>query len=50
MRVHRNAKTTPAMRQLIVTRARNGWTYAQIGIEVPHEPVWTLEVVVQFQV
>jgi transposase InsO family protein len=31
MRVHRNAKTTPKMRQLIVTRAQQGWTYAQIG-------------------
>ena len=31
MRVHRNAKTTPRMRQLIVTRAQQGWTYAQIG-------------------
>ncbi|HKU71151.1 MAG TPA: IS481 family transposase [Burkholderiales bacterium] len=31
MRVHRNAKTTLRMRQLIVTRAQQGWTYAQIG-------------------
>ena len=31
MRVHRNAKTTPMMRQLIVTRAQQGWTYAQIA-------------------
>src|SRR5688572_8709290 len=31
MRVHRNAKTTPTMRQLIVTRAHSGWTYAQIA-------------------
>ena len=31
MRVHRNAKTTPKMRQLIVTRAQQGWTYARIG-------------------
>ena len=31
MRVHRNAKTTPTMRQLIVTRAQQGWTYAQIA-------------------
>lgn len=31
MRVHRNAKTTPKMRQLISTRAEQGWTYAQIG-------------------
>jgi transposase InsO family protein len=31
MRVHRNAKTTITMRQLIATRAEQGWTYAQIG-------------------
>lgn len=31
MRVHRNAKTTPKMRQLIATRAQQGWTYAQIA-------------------
>ena len=31
MRVHRNAKTTPKMRQLIVSRAQQGWTYARIG-------------------
>lgn len=31
MRVHRNAKTTPQMRQLIATRATQGWTQAQIG-------------------
>jgi transposase InsO family protein len=31
MRVHRNAKTTLKMRQLIVTRAQHGWTYAQIA-------------------
>jgi transposase InsO family protein len=31
MRVHRNAKTTPKMRQLIVTRAQQGWTYARIA-------------------
>ena len=31
MRVHRNAKTTVRMRQLIVTRARQGWTYARIA-------------------
>lgn len=31
MRVHRNAKTTPKMRQLIATRAQQGWTQAQIG-------------------
>jgi transposase InsO family protein len=31
MRVHRNAKTTPKMRQLIVTRSQQGWTYARIA-------------------
>lgn len=31
MRVHRNAKTTLKMRELIVTRAQQGWTQAQIG-------------------
>jgi transposase InsO family protein len=31
MRVHRNAKTTPKMRELIVTRAQQGWTYARIA-------------------
>lgn len=31
MNVHRNAKTTPRMRQLIATRARQGWTYARIA-------------------
>ena len=31
MRVHRNAKTTPKMRQLIVVRAQQGWTYARIA-------------------
>jgi transposase InsO family protein len=31
MNVHRNAKTTVKMRQLIATRAQQGWTYAQIG-------------------
>ena len=31
MRVHRNAKTTPKMRQLIASRARQGWTYARIA-------------------
>ena len=31
MRVHRNAKTTPKMRQLIVTRAQQGWTYARVA-------------------
>ena len=32
MRVHRNAKTTPKMRQLIVTRAQQGWTYGRIAV------------------
>lgn len=31
MKVHRNAKTTLKMRELIVTRAQQGWTYARIG-------------------
>jgi transposase InsO family protein len=31
MRVHRNAKTTPKMRQLIAIRAQQGWTYARIA-------------------
>ena len=31
MNVHRNAKTTVNMRQLIATRARQGWTYARIA-------------------
>jgi transposase InsO family protein len=31
MRVHRNAKTTPKMRELIVLRAQQGWTYARIA-------------------
>lgn len=31
MRVHRNAKTTLKMRELIVTRAQQGWTYARIA-------------------
>lgn len=31
MKVHRNAKTTPKMRALIATRARQGWTYARIA-------------------
>ncbi len=31
MNVHRNAKTTIKMRQLIATRAQQGWTYAQIA-------------------
>jgi len=45
MRVHRNAKTTPKMRQLIVTRAQQGWTYARIaaalGISVRTVAKWT---------
>ncbi len=44
MRVHRNAKTTPRMRQLIVTRAQQGWTYARIatalGISVRTVAKW----------
>ena len=44
MRVHRNAKTTPKMRQLIVTRAAQGWTYDQIaaalGISVRTVSKW----------
>lgn len=44
MRVHRNAKTTPRMRQLIVTRAEQGWTYARIaealGISVRTVAKW----------
>src|SRR5688572_18627518 len=44
MRVHRNAKTTPKMRQLIVMRARQGWTYARIaaalGISVRTVAKW----------
>src|SRR5262245_19183087 len=31
MRVHRNAKTTPKMRQLIVARSKQCWTYARIA-------------------
>jgi DNA-directed RNA polymerase specialized sigma24 family protein len=31
MRVHRNAKTTPKMRQLIARRAQQGWTYMRIA-------------------
>jgi len=31
MRIHRNAKTTPMMRQLIVDRAQQGWTQRQIA-------------------
>ena len=44
MRVHRNAKTTPKMRQLIVTRVHQGWTYARIaaalGISVRTVAKW----------
>jgi transposase InsO family protein len=44
MRVHRNAKTTPKMRQLIVTRAEQGWTYGRIaaalGISVRTVAKW----------
>ena len=44
MRVHRNAKTTIKMRQLIVTRAQQGWTYARIaealGISVRTVAKW----------
>jgi transposase InsO family protein len=44
MRVHRNAKTTPKMRQLIVTRVHHGWTYARIaaalGISVRTVAKW----------
>ena len=44
MRMHRNAKTTPKMRQLSVTRAHQGWTYARIaealGISVRTVAKW----------
>lgn len=44
MRVHRNAKTTPKMRQLIVTRSQQGWTQARIaealGISVRTVAKW----------
>lgn len=44
MKVHRNAKTTLKMRQLIVTRAQQGWTYARIaealGISVRTVAKW----------
>ena len=44
MRVHRNAKTTPRMRQLIVTRAQQGWTYGRLaealGISVRTVAKW----------
>lgn len=44
MRVHRNAKTTLKTRELIVTRAQQGWTYARIatalGISVRTVAKW----------
>jgi transposase InsO family protein len=44
MRVHRNAKTTLKMRQLIAMRAQQGWTYARIaealGISVRTVAKW----------
>jgi transposase InsO family protein len=44
MKVHRNAKTTLKMRELIVTRAQHGWTYARIasalGISVRTVAKW----------
>ena len=44
MRVHRNAKTTLKMRELIVTRSQHGWTYARIasalGISVRTVAKW----------
>ena len=44
MKVHRNAKTTLKMRELIVTRAQQGWTYAGIadalGISVRTVAKW----------
>lgn len=44
MKVHRNAKTTPQMRQLIVQRAAQGWPYQQIatalGISVRTVAKW----------
>lgn len=44
MRVHRNAKTTLKMRELIVTRAQHGWTCARIatalGISVRTVAKW----------
>lgn len=44
MRVHRNAKTTPKMRQLIATRAQAGWPYTRIaealGISVRTVAKW----------
>jgi transposase InsO family protein len=44
MRVHRNAKTTLKMRELIITRVQHGWTYARIasalGISVRTVAKW----------
>jgi transposase InsO family protein len=44
MRVHRNAKTTITMRQLIATRAQQGWTYdriaAALGLSVRTVAKW----------
>lgn len=44
MRVHRNAKTTPKMRELLVIRAAQGWTQPQIaealGISVRTVAKW----------
>jgi transposase InsO family protein len=44
MKVHRNAKTTPKMRPLIVTRVQQGWTYARVatalGISVRTVAKW----------
>lgn len=44
MRLHRNAKTTPRMRQLIVTRVQAGWTQraiaAALGISVRTVAKW----------
>jgi transposase InsO family protein len=44
MKVHRNAKTTVKMRELIVTRVQRGWTYARIatalGISVRTVAKW----------
>lgn len=31
MKLHRNAKTTPQMRLLLVTRVRQGWTHGQVA-------------------
>lgn len=31
MRLHRNAKTTPQMRQLLVTRVQAGWTQRAVA-------------------